>query len=191
MSADYQMQLAPRTLDNADAKARPLLEEANAKLGFVPNMYEGMAKAPGVLSTYLHGYELFREDSGFTPPEQEVVFLTVSRLNGCGYCMSAHSMLADKMSRVPADVLEAIRNDRPIPDERLAALAEFTRVMFETRGKPGEADVKAFLDAGFKEQQVLQIVLALAVKTLSNYANHVNHPAIDEAFAAHAWPPSK
>lgn len=191
MSADYQMQLAPRTLDNADAKARPLLEQANAKLGFVPNMYEGMAKAPGVLSTYLHGYELFREDSGFTPPEQEVVFLTVSRLNGCGYCMSAHSMLADKMSRVPADVLEAIRNDRPIPDERLAALAGFTRVMFETRGKPGEADVKAFLDAGFKEQQVLQIVLALAVKTLSNYANHVNHPAIDEAFAAHAWPPSK
>lgn len=137
MTADYKIQLAPQTLDNADAKARPLLEQANEKLGFVPNMYQGMAKAPGVLDTYLHGYELFRQDSGFTPPQQEVVFLTISRLNGCGYCMSAHSMLGEIMSQVPAEVLEAIRNDQPIPDERLAALSEFTRVMFETRGKPG------------------------------------------------------
>ncbi len=187
MSADYQIQLPPQTLDNANAKAKPLLEKANATLGFVPNMYEGMAKAPGVLDTYLHGYELFREDSGFVPPAQEVVFLTISRLNGCGYCMSAHSMLAEKMSKVPTEVIEAIRNDQPIPDERLAALSEFTKVMFDTRGKPTRSDVEAFLDAGFEEQQVLQIVLALAVKTLSNYANHVNHPELDEAFAGHAW----
>jgi len=187
MSADYQMQLPPQTLDTADAQAKPLLEQANAKLGFVPNMYAGMAKAPGVLSTYLHGYELFRQDSGFAPPEQEVIFLTISRLNGCGYCMSAHSMLGEKMSQVPADVLEAIRSGQPIPDERLAALSEFTRVMFETRGKPTQSDVEAFLDAGFEEQHILQIVLALAVKTLSNYANHLNHPDLDEAFANHAW----
>ncbi|WP_445003371.1 carboxymuconolactone decarboxylase family protein [Halomonas mongoliensis] len=187
MAADYKMQLAPQTLDTADARAKPLLEQANATLGFVPNMYEGMAKAPGVLDTYQHGYALFREESAFTPPEQEVVFLTISRLNGCGYCMSAHSMLADKMSQVPADVLAAIRSGQPIPDERLAALAEFTRVMFETHGMPNQGDVKAFLDAGFEEQQVLQIVLALAVKTLSNYANHVNHPELDDAFAGHAW----
>lgn len=187
MSADYKMQLPPQTLETADAKAKPLLEQANETLGFVPNMYEGMAKAPGVLDTYLHGYALFRQDSGFAPPEQEVVFLTISWLNGCGYCMSAHSMLADKMSQVPAEVLEAIRNGQPIPDERLAALAAFTKVMFETRGMPGEADVEAFLAAGFEEQHVLQIVLALAVKTLSNYANHVNHPPVDEAFADYAW----
>jgi uncharacterized peroxidase-related enzyme len=187
MSADYQMKLAPQTLDNADAKAKPLLEKANAKLGFVPKMYEGMAKAPGVLDTYLHGYELFRQDSGFTPPEQEVVFLTISRLNGCKYCMSAHSMLAEKMSQVPADVIEAIRNDQPIPDTRLAALNTFTKVMFETRGMPTQRDVDAFLEAGFEEQQVLQVVLALAVKTLSNYSNHINHPELDEVFAGHVW----
>ncbi|AMD00297.1 carboxymuconolactone decarboxylase family protein [Halomonas chromatireducens] len=187
MTADYRLQLPPQTLENADAKARPLLEKANAKLGFVPNMYKGMAKAPGVLDTYLHGYELFREDSGFTPPEQEVVFLTISQLNGCSYCMSAHSMLAEKMSQVPGDVLEAIREDREIPDSRLAALSEFTGVMFDTRGMPNREDVTAFLDAGFEEQHVLQIVLALAVKTLSNYSNHLNHPELDEAFAGHAW----
>ncbi|MCE8041536.1 carboxymuconolactone decarboxylase family protein [Halomonas daqingensis] len=187
MTADYRIQLEPQNLDNADAKARPLLEKANAKLGFVPNMYTHMAKAPGVLDAYLHGYELFRQDSGFTPPEQEVVFLTVSRLNGCGYCMSAHSMLAEKASQVPAEVIDAIRNDREIPDEKLAALSRFTRVMFETRGMPGKGDVTAFLEAGYQETHILQIVLALAVKTLSNYANHLNHPELDEAFSGHAW----
>ncbi|EPC01139.1 hypothetical protein L861_11230 [Litchfieldella anticariensis FP35 = DSM 16096] len=187
MAAEYQMKLAPQTLDNADVKAKPLLEKAHAKLGFVPKMYEGMAKAPGVLDTYLHGYELFREESGFAPPEQEAILLTISRLNGCKYCMAAHSMLGEKMSQVPADVLEALRNDQPIPDERLAALSAFTRVMFETRGMPTQRDVDAFLAAGFEEQHVLQIVLALAVKTLSNYSNHINHPELDEAFAGHVW----
>ncbi|MBW6389839.1 carboxymuconolactone decarboxylase family protein [Billgrantia antri] len=187
MTADYQIQLEPQTLDNADEKARPLLEKANAKLGFVPNMYTHMAKAPGVLDTYLHGYELFRQNSGFTPPEQEVVFLTISRLNGCDYCMSAHSMLAEKASQVPADVIDAIRNDQAIPDPHLAALNTFTRVMFDTRGMPGKADVQAFLEAGYDEGQVLQIVLALAVKTLSNYSNHLNHPELDDAFSGHAW----
>lgn len=187
MAADYKMKLPPQSLENADDKARPLLEKANEKLGFVPKMYESMAKAPGVLDTYLHGYELFREDSGFAPPEQEVVFLTISRLNGCGYCMSAHSMLADKMSQVPADVIEALRSDKPIPDDRLAALNAFTKVMFETRGLPTQGDVDAFLKAGFEEQHVMQIVLALAVKTLSNYSNHINHPELDDAFADYAW----
>ncbi|MWJ28811.1 carboxymuconolactone decarboxylase family protein [Halomonas sp. ZH2S] len=187
MTAEYKMKLAPQTLDNADAKAKPLLEKANAKLGFVPNMYQAMAKAPGVLDTYLHGYELFREESGFSPPEQEVVFLTISRLNGCSYCMSAHSMLGEKVSQVPSEVIKALRNDQPIPDERLAALSQFTQVIFDTRGKPNNADVKAFLEAGFEEQHVMQIVLAMAVKTLSNYSNHINHPELDDAFADYAW----
>jgi uncharacterized peroxidase-related enzyme len=187
MSADYKIQMPPQTLENAGPKAKPLLEKANDKLGFVPNMYAGMAKAPGVLDTYLHGYDLFREESGFAPPEQEVVFLTISRLNGCGYCMAAHSMLAEKMSQVPEDVIAAIRDDKPIPDERLAALSQFTKVMFETRGMPTQADVEAFLAAGFEESHILQIVLAMAVKTLSNYSNHINHPELDEAFAGHAW----
>lgn len=187
MSAELKIQTPPQTLDNADDKARPLLQKAKDNLGFVPNMYESMAKAPGVLDTYMHGYDLFRADSGFTPAEQEVVFLTISRQNGCGYCMAAHSMLADNVSEVPSDVLAALREDKPIPDERLAALHEFTKTMFETRGKPREADAKAFLDAGYEEQHILNIVLALAVKTLSNYSNHINHPPVDDAFASYAW----
>lgn len=187
MSADYTLKTAPESIETAGPDARPLLESARARLGFVPNMYAHMAKAPGVLDSYLHGYTLFREASGFSPAEQEVVFLTISRENGCEYCVAAHSMIADKVSKVPAKALEAIRSGQPIQDQRLSALSIFTAAMFHSRGKPDSADVAAFLDAGFEEQHIMQIVLALAVKTLSNYSNHLNHPEVDDAFSGHAW----
>lgn len=187
MTAEYALRQAHPDTQTADPAARPLLEEAEAKLGFVPNMYRGMAIAPGVLDTYMHGYALFREQSGFSPAEQEVVFLTISRENGCSYCMAAHSMLADKVSGVPEDVLAAIRAGQEIPDAKLAALSTFTRVMFHSRAKPGKADVEAFLAAGYDEQAILQIILAFAVKTLSNYSNHITQPDVDDAFAGHAW----
>ncbi len=187
MTSEYVIKAKPQTLDDASAEARPLLEQAKANLGFVPAMYERMAIAPGVLDTYLHGYALFREKSGFTPAEQEVVFLVISRENACSYCMSAHGMLADKVSEVPADVQQALRGDQAIPDQKLAALADFTRVMFRKRGVPETTDVEAFLAAGYQERHILEIILALAVKTLSNYSNHVTHPELDEVFKDYAW----
>lgn len=129
-----------------------------------------MANSPGLLDTYVHGYERFRALSGFTPAEQEVVLLAVSRENGCTYCVAAHSFIADRMSGVPAAVTDAILDGRPIPDARLAALHDFTRTMVAKRGLPDKADVSAFLAAGYSERQTLEVVLAIAVKTLSNYA---------------------
>ena len=184
------MTLSPKTLETEDPRAKAVLEKAKAQVGFIPNMYAGMANSPGLLQTYLDGYAAFRTHSGFTPAEQEVVFLTISRENGCDYCMAAHSMIAEKASKVSSDVLDALRSGASIPDAKLAALGTFTSHMFATRGRPTTTNLKAFLDAGYKEAQVLEIVLALAVKTLSNYANHVNNPKVDDAFAANAWSPS-
>jgi AhpD family alkylhydroperoxidase len=150
-------------------------------------MYAGMANLPGVLETYLDGYGRFRNDSGFNSVEQEVVFLTISRNNGCGYCMAAHSMLADMKSGVPAEVTDAIRENRAIPDPKLAALSTFTDVMVTKRGLPSKADVSAFLDAGYEEKHILGIILAISVKTLSNYSNHLFHTPVDEMFAGRKW----
>lgn len=148
-------------------------------------MYANMANAPAVLSTYLHGYALFRSESGFKPAEQEVVFLAVSQANGCTYCMAAHSMIADKKSGVAAPVLQAIRAGEPIPDARLAALYALATEMVKTQGRPDAAVLKGFLAAGFQEKDVLYIVLAIAVKTLSNYSNHAFATKVDEVFAAY------
>lgn len=183
----YKLKLPAKTLENADPKAKAVLEKAKTQAGFIPNMYAGMANSPGLLETYLDGYERFRKGSGFTPAEQEVVFLTVSRGNGCEYCMGAHSMIADKMSKVPPQVIEAIREGRQIPDAKLAALSAFATTMLTSRGLPSNADVQAFLSAGYEEWHILEIILAIAVKTLSNYSNHLLHTPLDGMFAGYAW----
>lgn len=187
MASEYRMTLPPQTLDNAEPEAKALLEAAKAQVGFVPNMYTGMANSPGLLETYLDGYERFRKHSGLTSAEQEVVFLTISRGNGCDYCVAAHSVLADRMSKVPPAVTDAIRDGKTIPDARLASLSLFTEVMRSTRGLPSKAQVQAFLDAGYGERQVLEIILAIAVKTISNYSNHLFHTPVDAMFAGRAW----
>jgi uncharacterized peroxidase-related enzyme len=186
MTADAELDLPKIDLDIAGAEARPVLEKAKAQVGFVPNMYAGMANQPALLETYLDGYARFREQAGFTPPEQEVVFLTISRANGCGYCIAAHSMIGEKKSGVPAEVLSALREGRPIPDAKLAALAAFTETMVERRGLPKQADVDALRAAGYTDAHVLGIILAIGVKTFSNYANHLMHNEVDEVFAGQA-----
>lgn len=187
MQAEYKLTLSTLNADRAEPPARDRLQDAQATLGFVPNMYQVMANSPGLLDTYVHGYNHFRERSGFTPAEQEVVLLAISRENGCTYCVAAHSFIADKMSGVPTEVTDAIRDGRAISDKRLAALHNFTRTMVAKRGLPDRADVQAFLAAGFNERQVLEVVLAIAVKTLSNYANHLFHTPVDEVFTGRAW----
>jgi uncharacterized peroxidase-related enzyme len=187
MQAEQRLTLDALSTEQAEPLARERLEEAQRTLGMVPNMYARMAQSPGVLETYARGYELFRAHSGFTPPEQEVVLLAISRENGCAYCMAAHSFIADQMSKVPPEVTEAIRAGEPIPDPRLAALYRFTQTMVAKRGLPSRADVQAFIDAGYDERRILEVVLAVAVKTLSNYSNHLFHTPVDEAFAERRW----
>jgi uncharacterized peroxidase-related enzyme len=187
MLAEYQITLPAQTIETANAGAKKVLEEARAKLGFIPNMYARMANCPSLLETYFHGYGLFRSQSGFSAQEQEVVFLAISHENGCEYCMGAHSFIADKMSGVPADVTDALRDGRPIPDERLKALAQFTRTLTATRGLPSRAAVGAFLAAGYEERHILDILLAVAVKTISNYANHLFHTPLDPMFEGRRW----
>jgi alkylhydroperoxidase family enzyme len=87
-------------------------------------------------------------------------------------------------------VIEALRAGKPIRDPRLAALAEFTATMVQKRGNPTDRDVRHFLEAGFTEANILEITLAIAVKTLSNYSNHVFHTPVDEPFQAFAWQPA-
>ncbi len=183
----YQMTLAAQTIDSAPDGARQILEGAKARMGMVPNMYGRMANLPGLLTTYAHGSEAFRGQGGFTPAEQEVVLLVISRENGCDYCVGAHSMIAEKMSKVPPQALEAIRAGKAIADPKLAALAAFTQAMVEKRGNPSPEDAAAFLKAGFTEQHILAIILAISVKTISNYANHVFHTPLDASFSAYAW----
>lgn len=190
MKDAYKMTLPAITPESAEPRARAVLQEAVDRLGFIPNMYAAMVNSPGLLETYMRGYALFRQESGFTPTEQEVVFLSISLENECLYCMAAHSFIADAVSKVPREVTDAIRNGTAIPDARLAALHAFTRAMVSSRGNPDRKDTEALLAAGYSQRQILEIVLAVGVKTFSNYANHLFQTPLDEKFAAREWSPS-
>lgn len=177
-----------KTPDTAEGAAAGILAGARDQLGFVPNMYAAMANLPAVLKQYSASYAAFRETAGFKPAEQETVFLTISQANDCHYCTAAHSMLADVMSAVPKDALEALRKGDTPADDRLGALSEFTRRMTLLRGSVGKGDVDRFLAAGFTNQHVFGVILAIACKTFSNYTNHLVGTEVDAAMSAYALP---
>jgi len=190
MSSNYQITLTPRTSHDAEPRAKAGLESAQKALGFIPNMYANMANSPILLDSYLYTYGLFRKESGFSPVEQEVVFLTISRENSCHYCMAAHSFVADAMSKVPTEVTNAIRDGREIPDTKLQALSAYTKTVLNSRGHPCQKSTAAFLAAGYSEVHILNIVQAIAVKTMSNYANHLFGTPLDAVFNGRVWQPA-
>ncbi|MCP3688418.1 MAG: carboxymuconolactone decarboxylase family protein [Gammaproteobacteria bacterium] len=186
MSQAYKFQtLEPVDSATADPAQLELLSQAEAKVGFVPNMYRAMVNLPSYLEAYFHGYALFRDQSGFNPTEQEVVFLAISKQNGCNYCTAAHSTLAAKFSGVPADVLDAIRSDSAIADGKLAALYALAVEINNSRGRPDSEIVQDFLEAGYSERDIMAITLAVSVKVLSNYSNHYFETPLDEMFSAY------
>ncbi|MEH6458150.1 MAG: carboxymuconolactone decarboxylase family protein [Cocleimonas sp.] len=187
MLSEYKTKLSLLNVTDAQAEAKELLEATQKKMGFIPNMYKAMAHSPGLLNTYLQGYAAFREESGFSPAEQEVIFLTISHSNGCEYCMAAHSFLAEAVSGVPTEVTDAIRDSNEIPEIKLRALSVFTEVMLTKRGLPSKTDVDLFLKAGYQETAILEVIHAIAVKTISNYTNHIFHTDLDEVFSKHVW----
>ncbi len=191
MLSEYKTKLSLRTTADAEPEAKTLLETTQAKLGFAPNMYYAMANSPGLLNTYMQGYSAFREKSGFSSMEQEVIFLAISQANGCEYCMAAHSFLAEEASGVPTDVTAALRDGKQVPEMQLSALSVFARLMVTKHGLPSQADVDAFLSAGYKEKDILEIIHAIAVKTISNYTNHIFHTEVDNIFSPHAWSDKK
>ena len=187
MISEYKTTLPLKSIDDAEPEAKTILEDSQKKLGFVPNMYNAMANSPGLLNTYIQGYGAFRENSGFSPIEQEVIFLAISQVNGCEYCMAAHSFLAEAASGVPSDVTAAIRDGKQVPEIQLNALSVFTRSMVSKRGLPSQSDVDSFLSSGYEEKDILEIIHAIAIKTISNYTNHIFHTDVDEVFSQHTW----
>jgi len=169
------------SLDTAPAAAKENLADAKEAYGFLPNLLGVMAEVPALLKAYRTAMGLFEETS-LSPTEQQIVLLAVSQANKCKYCVAAHSVIA-KMQKVPGDVVEAARDGRPIVDSRLEALRRFTDAVVVSRGWPSDADTKAFLDAGYSKTQILEVVLGIGVKTLSNYTNHIADTPLDDAFA--------
>lgn len=175
------------SIDTAPAAAKPLLEGAKSAYGFVPNLLGNMAEAPALLEGYMSLARIFGK-TDLTETERQIILMTNNRLNGCTYCMAAHTTIS-QMANVPADVIEALRTDTPIADAKLEALRKFSIAVTESRGWPTEAQLDAFLAAGYTQQTVLEVILGTALKIMSNYTNHIADTPLDDAFAPNAWAP--
>ena len=171
------------TLQDAPEASRPLLEDSQKGFGMVPNLHAVMAAAPSLLEGYKHLHDLF-QSSSFNADELTVVWQTINVEHGCHYCIPAHTMIANGM-KVDPGLSEALRNRTAMPNARLQALQDMTLKVVRERGKVDGADVQAFYAAGYGPQQLLEIILGLAQKVMSNYVNHLADTPVDQPFQAY------
>jgi len=176
------------TLETAPEKSKPFLEKSLKSFGMIPGLHGALAEAPGLLEAYQMLHKLFTESS-FDNDEQTVVWQTINVEHECHYCVPAHTGIAAMMKVDPA-ISEALRNKTALPTEKLQALHDFTLSMVRNRAHVSEQELEAFYTAGYTQRQVLDIILGISQKVISNYTNHLAETPVDDAFKKYAWQPA-
>ncbi|WP_321342591.1 carboxymuconolactone decarboxylase family protein [Breoghania sp.] len=174
------------TLESAPEASRPFLEDSLKSFGRVPGMHAVMAEAPALLEGYKVLHKLFAQDTSFDKDELTVVWQAINVEHECHYCVPAHTGIA-KMMKVDDAISEALRNETPLPNARLEALRTFTLQVVRQRGDVTDAQAQTFLDAGFTKRQILEVILGVSQKVMSNYTNHLAETPVDKPMQAFAW----
>jgi len=166
-------------LDNVPAESKPIMENAKATMGMIPNLHRVMAESPITYKAYVDTYGLFKSKANsLSDLEQQVVMMTANFENNCHYCIPAHSF-AMTMGKMPEGVIEALREGTEIPDPKLQELHDFAKALLDTRGHVGDERLQQFLDAGFDKRQALEVIAGLAAKLISNFSNSLTHVELD------------
>jgi len=173
------------TIEPAPAESKPLLEDSVKVFGMIPNLHAVLAEAPEALDAYKKLHAHFQNTS-FNGDELTVVWQTINIEHECHYCVPAHTMIAGMMSIDPA-ITDALRNRTALPSDKLQALHNTTLALTRNRGRLSAAEEKAFFAAGYTKRHILEIILGISQKVMSNYVNRVAETPLDEAFAEFAW----
>lgn len=174
------------TKESAPAESVPLIEQSVAVFGFFPKLHQIMAEAPATYEAYVNTFNLFQTATTLSPIEQQVVMMTANYENRCHYCTAGHSMIM-RMQKMPADLIAALRDGLPLSDGKLEVLRTFARLLIERRGHIGEAELQAFLGAGYSKRQALEVLAGLAAKLISNFTNALAHTELDDPVKPYAW----
>jgi uncharacterized peroxidase-related enzyme len=175
--------LQPLTIANAPAGSKPIMEAVQKGFGFVPNLMATFANSPEMLKGYL-ALDAEWEKTSFTPQERNFALLAASLENECGYCTAAHSTVAKAFQKVPAATVAAIRANQPTGEQKTDALISLVRELVAKRGHASRATIDTFLSVGFTKVQVMELLMAVALKTISNYLDHINPAPLDAAVAS-------
>lgn len=177
--------LKVHNIESAPDESKALLENSQKAYGMIPGLHGVLAASPQLLTAYQQLHELF-VNSSFNEDELTVVWQTINVEHNCHYCVPAHTGIA-KMMKVDDAIIEALRNETPLEDSKLEALRNMTLSVVRNRGNVSQEDLDAFYAAGYGERQVLDIILGMSQKVISNYTNHIAHTPVDAAFEKFAW----
>lgn len=172
-------------LDSAPEGSKPLLEQFLASSGRIVGFYGMLAESPEALRGYKALSDAF-DDSTLSDDEKTVVWQTINVEHECHYCVPAHTSMAKTM-KVSDELNDALRDENPLPDSKLEALRDFTLILVRNRGHVTDAEITSFLDAGYTRQNILEVVLGISEKVLSNYVNHLAKTPVDKEWDRFAW----
>ncbi len=167
----------PATIADAPSASQPLLQAVEKQLGMVPNLLRLIANSPAGLEGYLSLSGALAKGS-LPAPTRERIALAVAELNGCGYCLAAHSFIGTRMAKLDPAEIAANRRGHSI-DPKAGAAVRFAASVVKARGHVSDDEVNAVKAAGYSDAQVVEIVLHVALNTLTNYVNEVAQTAVD------------
>ena len=167
----------PATIDAAPAASQPLLEAVKKQLGIVPNLFRLVSTSPAALEGYL-GLSGALAKGTLPAPTRERIALAVAEINGCDYCLSAHSYLAKNLAKLDDAEIAANRGGAS-NDPKADAAVRFAAKVARERGHVAEDDLRAVKLAGYSDAQVIEMVLHVALNTWTNYINEVAKTDID------------
>jgi uncharacterized peroxidase-related enzyme len=172
-------QFTKHTIETAPEASKEILAKTKEQNGVISNLFKYMAGSPAALEGYSDLSKTFFAKTSFTPGEQNLILLASSVVNQCQYCIAAHTRGA-KQNGIPSKNINEIRKQLPVTDKKLNALVTFTEKITVNRGHLEASDLDAFYNAGFSPEQVMDIIVGVSLKTMSNYINHVTENIISE-----------
>lgn len=167
----------PATVADAPGAAQPLLQAVEQQLGSVPNLFRLVSNSPAALEGYLALSAALGKGS-IPAATGERIALAVAEVNGCGYCLSAHSYLGQHLAKLSAEEMNANRAGQSL-DAHAALAVSFAAKVATQRGHVSQADVETLLASDYSPAQVIEIVLHVALNTWTNYINEVAQTVID------------
>jgi alkylhydroperoxidase family enzyme len=172
-------------IDSAPEQSKPALRQLQQTFGFIPNIAGVMAESPVLIDAFLNLFQKVHAGT-FTEAQIQTLLLTNAVTNACSWAVAFHTALALHEGLAPSDV-DAIRVGGTPAHRQHAALSTLTKTSIEKRGHLDEQDVNAFLEAGFRRDQVFEVLAVAAASTITNYVGNIAQPPLEAQFQAHVW----
>lgn len=153
------------TREEVSSENQAIFDQLKSAVGFVPNLYATYTHSPNGLADYL---SLANRKTSLSGKEKEVVNLVVSEVNGCAYCQAAHTAIG-KMNGFTDDQILEIRGGEASFDPKLDALAKYVKSASLNRSKPEAEVIDAFFAAGYTKENLVDTIILIGDKTISNY----------------------